>query len=68
MKKLLLTMLMATMLVGLVACGGKGEEAPTPTQAPTSAPTQAPENNDAQTPDNNESVTPDEGSTPDVSA
>ena len=59
MKKLLMTMLMATMLVGLVACGGKGGENPTPTQAPTSAPTQAPENNDAQTPDNNEAVTPD---------
>lgn len=64
MKKLLLTMLMAAMLVGLTACGGKGEEAPTPTTAPT----QAPENNDAQTPDNNEAATPDEGSNPDVSA
>ena len=73
MKKLLLTMLMATMLVGLTACGGKGEEAPTPTQAPTQAPAnneaQTPENNDAQTPDNNGAVTPDDGvATPDASA
>lgn len=64
MKKLLMTMLMATMLVGLVACGGKGEENPTPTTNPSATeapatPTQAPENNDAQTPDNNETVTPD---------
>ena len=63
MKKLLLTMLMVTMLAGLTACGSKGEESTTPTQAPTQAPanndTQTPENNDAQTPDNNEAVTPD---------
>lgn len=58
MKKLLLTMLMATMLVGLVACGGKTEETPTPTPNPTEAPAQTPDNNDAQTPDNNETVTP----------
>jgi len=71
MKKLLLTLLMATMLVGLTACGGKGEETPAPTQTPTQAPAnndaQKPENNETQTPDNNEAATPDNGITPDTS-
>lgn len=63
MKKLLLTMLMATMLVSLVACGGKNDDSSTENQNPT--PTEAP-----ATPDNNETTTPDNGEavTPDASA
>ena len=53
-------MLMATMLVALVACGGKTEEGstentnPTPTEAPITS-----DKNETQTPDNGETVTPD---------
>lgn len=60
MKKLLLTMLMATMLVSLVACGGKNNDSsdenqnPTPTEAPAT-----PDNNETTTPDNGDTVTPD---------